>query len=298
MKTRNPRFQFRRAAQTAAVIAAFASTLVIAGSNSTTLPNGADLTVSIDSPVTSTEFEVPPGAATIDVTVTGTASVGLGEPDATFVYVMDVSGSTDQASGTCSTILQCEKEFLTQLNDAVIDSGSADEAGLVVFASSAAAADVSPDAGNQLIVAPDAANGGGTFIDQVVNSAFSDVSGGDGGVTQFSLRTVGQFTNCVAALQAALPIVQLSTNDTNVVVFVSDGMCSAGDLGAYDAAIAALEAENAVIHGIATGAGVCGDPNAISLERADNTADGCEQVPDPSDLPDIIPDLIGTTLEG
>jgi len=297
MTTNPQRLQFRRTVQVAVVLTALVTALVTAGSNSTTLPNGADLTVAITSPVTSTEFEVPPGQPTIDVTVTGTASIGLGEPDATFVYVMDVSGSTDQSSGSCSTILQCEKEFLTQLNDAVIDSGSADEAGLVVFASSAAAADVSPDGGNQLIVAPDAANGGGTFINQVVNSAFSDISGGDGGVTQFSPRAVGQFTNCVAALQAALPSVQASTNGTNVVVFVSDGLCSAGDLGDFDAAIAALEAENAVIHGIATGAGVCGDPNAISLERADNSADGCEHVPNPSDLPDIIPDLIGTTLE-
>jgi hypothetical protein len=291
------RFQFRRTVQVAVGMTALVSALVTAGSNSTTLPNGADLSVSITSPVTSTEFEVPPGAATIDVTVNGTASVGLGEPDATFVYVMDVSGSTDTGSGTgCSPTLQCEQQFLTALNDAVVDSGSADEAGLVVFATSAAAADVSPDPLNQLLVSPDASNGGGTFINQVVNSAFSDAFGGNGGVSLFSPRAVGNGTNCIAALQAALPVVQASSNDTNIVVVVSDGQCGGGDLGDFNAAIDALEAEGAMIQAIATGSGSCGVEGAISLETMDNTGT-CNFVPDPGDLPNIIPDLIGTSLD-
>jgi hypothetical protein len=136
---------------------ALLSMLAMAGSSSTTLPNGAALTVSIDDPVTSTEFEVPPGQPSIDVPVHGTASVVLGEPDATFVYVMDISGSTDGGSGTgCSPILDCEKKFLKALNQAVILSGSADEVGLAVFATSAATGDMSPAGGDQLIVAPDA----------------------------------------------------------------------------------------------------------------------------------------------
>ena len=88
------KLQFRRSLQAAVAMAAFVSVLVTAGSNSTTLPNGAELTVSITSPVTGTEFEVPPGQPSIDVPVSGTASVGLGDPDATFTYVIDVSGST------------------------------------------------------------------------------------------------------------------------------------------------------------------------------------------------------------
>src|SRR5262245_32229416 len=77
---------------------ALASMLAMAGSNRPSLPNGATLTVSIDDPVTSTEFEVPPGQPTINVSVHGTASIGLGEADGTFVYVMDLSGSTDTGS--------------------------------------------------------------------------------------------------------------------------------------------------------------------------------------------------------
>jgi hypothetical protein len=66
-----------------AVPVALLAVWVWAGSSSTNLPNGASLAVSIDDPVTSTEFIVPHDAATIDVDVTGTASVGLGPPDAT-----------------------------------------------------------------------------------------------------------------------------------------------------------------------------------------------------------------------
>ena len=91
---------------------AFVSALVTAGSNSTTLPNGAELTVSITSPVTSTEFEVPPGQPSIDVPVSGTASVGLGDPDATFVYVIGRLGQHRRRIGNgCSPYRTVRKEF-------------------------------------------------------------------------------------------------------------------------------------------------------------------------------------------
>jgi hypothetical protein len=302
MTTRKGELQFRRTIQAALLMAAFVSVLVTAGSNSTTLPNGADLTVSITSPVTSTEFEVPPGQPSIDVPVSGTASVGLGDPDATFVYVMDVSGSTDNGSGTgCAPVLECEQEFLTALNQEVIASGSADETGFVVFADSAAAADVSPAAGNQLLVAPDAPGAPPLHIEQVIESTFSEF-GGNGGVTLFAPHTVGVSTYCTAGLEAALPVVQASTNTNNVVVFVSDGQCDntgGGGIAAFDAAVAALVAENAVIHAVVTGTGnACGDPDNMTLARMARDSDGtCTFVEDPGTLPDIIPDLIGTTLE-
>ena len=297
--TNSRRFQFRRTLQAAVVMTAFISVLVTAGSSSTQLPNGADLTVSIDSPLTSTEFEVPPGVPSIDVPVTGTASVGLGDPDATFVYVIDVSGSTDTGSGTgCSPVLQCEQEFAAALNQAVIDSGSADEAGIVVFASSAAAADVSPAAGTQLLVAPDAPGAPPTYINQVIESTFS-IASDHGGVNLFTPHNVGLTTNCTAGLQAALPVVQASTNTQNVVVFVSDGQCDPTGLAAFDAAIAALVAENAVIHTVVTGTGnACGDPNDQTLARiAANSGGTCTFVEDPGNLPDIVPNLIGTSLD-
>ena len=80
---------------------------------STTLANGATLDVEILIPSDGQEFKVPAGQPTINVNVNGTASIGLGEPDATLVYVIDVSGSTGVGGGTgCAPILACEKAIV------------------------------------------------------------------------------------------------------------------------------------------------------------------------------------------
>ena len=272
------------------------SMVALAGSSSTQLPNGAELTVSIDDPLTSTEFKVPNDQPTISVDVTGTASVGTGEADATFIYVIDVSGSTDDGSGTgCSPILDCEQKFVKELNQAVIADGSVDEVGVVVYADSAATADMSSDAGDQIIITPDADG----FVNTVVNSTFSDFFGGDGGVAQFTNKAVGQFTNCEAALQSALTVVNASSNGTNVVIFVSDGLCNEGGAIADD--IANLANAGAVINSIAAGTGSdCdSDPEGLGSlqDMANGTGGQCFERDDPGELPDIIPSLIGTTLE-
>jgi hypothetical protein len=277
--------------------------LAMAGSNSTTLPNGAALTVSIDDPVTSTELEVPPGQPTINVPVSGTASIGLGEPDATFVYVIDVSGSTEFGSGTgCSPLLQCEKNFVNALNQAVVDSGSADEAGVAVFASSQATADMSPAGGDQLLVAPDAPGVPPFHVTTVVNSTFSN-DGADGGVGQFTNKLVGFQTNCTGGLQSALTIVNASSNGTNVVVFVSDGLCddTGGNEAAFDAAVANLAAAGAVVHTVAAGTGSSCDDHEPGFDRtlrdiSNGTGGTCFHDDDAGALDSIIPLLIGSTL--
>ena len=62
----------------AVIVGALALTAMpaFAGSNSTTLPNGAQLTVSIDSPADGTEFLAD--GAPVSVPVSGTASIGVG----------------------------------------------------------------------------------------------------------------------------------------------------------------------------------------------------------------------------
>jgi hypothetical protein len=272
----------------------------LAGSNSTTLPNGANLQVSIDDPVTSTEFLIPTGDPSRGVDVSGTASVGLGEPDATLVDVMDVSGSTDVGFGTgCAPILGCEQQFVTALNQAAVASGSVDEVGVAVFATSAATADMSPAGGDQVIVAPDADN----FVNTVVNSTFS-VFGGNGGVAQFTNKVVGVETNYTAGLQKALDVVNASSNSVNIVVFVSDGVSTEG-AGGFAAAVAALAAAGAVVNSVALGSEASGgaDINCSSgtggtlQQMADGTGGTCFDIDDPGALPLIIPDLISTSLD-
>ena len=278
------------------LVLALTTGTALAGSNSTNLPGGAALAVSIDNPLTSTEFLLAEGSNTRDVVVSGTASVGEGMPNATMVYVIDVSGSTDAGGGTgCSPILQCEKNFVNNLNGAVITTGSVGNVGTVVFADSAAAADMAGDASDQLLVAPDLDSN----VSTVVNSAFSDVGGGNGGVTQYSLREVGQFTNFAAGLQSALVVLGASTDPVKRVVFMSDGLSNRGTLADFNNAVAALAGLGAVVDSVAVGAGSsCTGGDIGTLEAmALGTGGTCTPVPDPGTLPDIIPLLVQPYLD-
>ena len=55
--------------------------------------------MSIDSPADGTQFLAD--GAPVQVPVSGTASIGLGTPQATIVYVLDASGSTGNPGGAC-----------------------------------------------------------------------------------------------------------------------------------------------------------------------------------------------------
>jgi len=268
------------------------ATTAFAGSNSTTLPRGADLTVSIDSPLTGWEFLIPTGDAGRDVTIDGTASIGQGEPDATFVYVLDGSGSTALGSGTgCSPILGCEKVFFTGLNAAVIANGSADEAGLVVFGEGAVIADMTPGGGDDPLTDPNAGPGD---VNTVINSADSN-----GGVGQFTAKSSGgNGTNFSAAVAAATTVVGASSNSVNIVVFVSDGGSNMGG-GTFAANLAALAGTGAVVYTVAIGTGnTCATGSDGTLQQiADATGGTCSEIVDPGDLPSIIPDLISTSLD-
>ena len=259
-----------------AVALALGTTLLIAGSNSTSLSNGAQLAVSITSPTTGDEFEVPPGVPTINVGVTGSASVGLGEPDASFIYIMDTSGSTGGGSGTgCSPVLNCEKQFFVALNNAVAADGSTDEVGFVTFDTNASIHDMQTAAGFQNFTLPSDPN-----VASVINAS-----------------VIGGVTNCTDALSKALTLVTASSNSVNNVVFASDGLCNSG--GAVGPAAAALAATGAIVNSIAVGSGSNCTSNGGTGTLNQIAANGgqCYQVPDPGNLPDLISNLIGSTLQ-
>src|SRR5262249_23917961 len=117
----------------AVCVLALAASVTAANPGTATLSNGAQLSVSIGSPATGTEYSVPPAGSTVDVPVSGTASIGLGSPDASIVYVMDPSGSTGNPGGACGTVLACEKAFFVALNNAAVADGSVADVGLVQF---------------------------------------------------------------------------------------------------------------------------------------------------------------------
>lgn len=286
----------KRAALISVVPFVLVSTVAMADNpDTTTLPNGAELSVEIFNPITDQEFQVPaalgPGG-TIDVLTDGEASVGQGVPNIHMTFVIDVSGSTgvpNSCGGGLGDILDCEK---LAVNNVIADPNfvSILDVGVSVFAGNGQFADMTPAPGDDPLT--------GVFADAttVVNSTFS-VAGGNGGVAQFTPKGAGNVTNMTAGLVVANTSVGASGAGTKRVIFLSDGDANpAGSLAAFNAAALAL---GATIDSFAFGAGTsCGDPDAVSLQRMANLTGGiCTHIPDPANLPGLLPNLIATSLD-
>jgi len=281
----------RRVRLSVVVLGALALTAVpaFAGSASTTLPNGAQLSVSIDSPANGTEFLAD--GAPVPVPVSGTATIGVGPPQATIVYVFDASGSTLGSGGACGTILACEKAFFTSLNSAAIASGSVNQIGLGIFGADSVAADMTPAAGDVSLGAP---GDGNTAINSIVltNGGFNYEVG------QYTLKSGNaDGTNYAAGLQQALAILGASTDPKKFLVFASDGLSNLGSVADFNAAVASLAGSGVVANSIAIGASAsCTGGSVGDLQDIAVNGGQCFSVPDPNDLPDLIPNLIGSTL--
>ena len=270
-----------------------------------TLPGGTAIVVTITSPLDGQMFAVPPGG-TVDVSVFGTADIAMGiaRADTTLLYVIDNSGSTGAFGGAAcgeqqnadpqsiaNQIIDCELLAVKNLNTQAIALGSVDEVSMTVFAGGAVTADATPGAGDVAIITPnaDANAANGLDVDEVLNSVrTAELVGELGGFTQFAVKNHDIFgTSFFAAIQEMINVAGSATNPNVVGVFLSDGV--------GDSAAALLPNANIdVIHTFAVGVGaVC----AGTLKQiSDLTGGTCTQVPDPNNLPNIIPGLIGSTL--
>ncbi|MFC7489842.1 MULTISPECIES: hypothetical protein [unclassified Knoellia] len=282
----------RRACLTSGAALAVAALVVpaaVAGSTSGSLPNGAALTVSITSPVDGDSFIVPAGDTTVDVPLSGTASIATGAPSTSWIYVVDVSGSTELGCDATRTILTCEKAAVKGLNDLVVTDGSALESAVAAFGSGAATADMQAAAGDQRFTSPS-----GSDVDTVVDSLSA------GFIGQFTNRSIGSSsTNYAAGLQAASTLVAAASGSQVNVVFLSDGESNAGTLAAFNTALTSV-ATGATIYPFAVGSGSsCGGGSAGTLSAmASASGTTCFAVPDPADLPDVITNVTATTLTG
>lgn len=268
-----------------------------------TLPGGSPMSVDITSPADGAVFSVGD-----PIPVTGTAGVIPlePEPDTALVIVLDVSGSTSQlgctgdanGDGVDGTILDCEIQAALALVEAAADAQTVGEIGIVVFASTAAIADVGPGPGVQLLTAPDADenSNGIADLEEVLRSAFSNLPAG--GVTQFAPQSVGNLTGYGNAVERAFDVIAASTMPNQLVSFMSDGFNNQPPSVA--AAFAGAPA-GPVFHTFAVGAGAtCVNPNPLGdLEEIATTSGGnCTDVPDPADLPGILPTLVVANLNG
>ncbi|MCS7477632.1 hypothetical protein ACFFQW_46030 [Umezawaea endophytica] len=294
-----------RASRVAVVIVVAAALLtsprvVVAHDVGANLPGGTSIAVSVDTPVNGTVL--PPGP----VAVAGTASIGVGQPVAStgLVYVLDVSGSTDNPAITgCGgdqngdeapdRVLDCEIAAARALNGRAADARTVGGVGAVVFASEGATADVGSDEGDQLVTRPD----GGDIVG-MLTSLFSEF-GGNGGARRHSPRTVGVETNFAAGILKTTTVVSaLRDSDlpNQVVAFISDGQSTVeGDL---DAALATLP-QTASVYTFAVGAASsCDQPGTQgSLAHIAEKARGtCTKVDDIASLPTIVPGVIASRL--
>lgn len=283
----------RRARMTGGVVfavAALAAPMAAVGTTSGSLPNGAELTVGVTSPVDGDSFLVPAGDSTVDVPLSGTASIATGAPSTSWIYVVDVSGSTALACDGGRTVLTCEKQAVKGLNDLVVTDGSALESAVAVFATGSATADMQAAGGDQPFTTPS-----GTDVDTVVDSIH------DGGIGQFTARTTSSSgsTNFAAGLQAAASLVGSASGSRVNVVFLSDGQSNAGTIGQFDAALAAVSG-GATIYPFAVGGGSsCTGGSAGTLgDMAAASGTTCFAVPNPATLPDVIKNVTKTTLTG
>jgi len=273
----------------ALAVAALVAPAAVAGTQSGTLPNGAALTVGVTSPVDGDSFIVPAGDTTIDVPLSGTASIATGAPSTSWIYVVDVSGSTDLACDSTRTILTCEKVAVAGLNDLVVTDGSALESALAAFGSGSATADMSSAAGDQQFNDPASPE-----VDQVISSLQA------GRINLFTTKNVGDAaTNYAAGLQAAQSLVAAASGTQVNVVFLSDGESNAGTTAQFTSALSAVAA-GATIYPFAVGSSSsCGGGSVGTLNQmAAASGTTCSHVTNPANLPDVIKNVTATTLTG
>jgi len=296
---------------TLAVIAVFAFAATASATDSS-LPGGTSISVDITA---------PPDGATVngpDVSVTGTAAVGQGQPvpNTGLIYSIDGSGSTtDPAGGDCGPdqnpgdpeaaqdeIIDCEIAAVISLNTEVAGLGTVGQVGMQLWAGAPVTADATPGGGNDPLIAPgaDGPPSNGTLdVNEVLHSVrIASVVGQDSGFWQFSVNQTPDIfnTDFAEAAAAACTLAGTLSTPTKQVVFLSDGVANAGaDVTTV------LPCDGVVFNTFAVGSSssCTGDPSGLgSLQEIANLTGGsCFEVDDPTNLPEqIVPAIVQSQL--
>ena len=233
------------------------------------------------------------------------ATAFIGEMQAvenmTLIYVFDLSATTlvgdgcgnDQNDdGRGDTALDCEIAAATALNTQAIANGTVDEVGLVGFAAGAVNADLSEEAGEQLLIGPavdDDADGTPNIV-EAMQSAFSGARGRPVGFrihTEVSTETT--LTAYSAGITAACDALAQTENPNRLVIFLSDG--AQDNRGGEHVSTVLPCATPAVFQTFPTGAEASCEqlPPMGGLAEVANLTDGsCTAVNDLSQLPEIL----------
>lgn len=242
-----------------------------------TLPAGTSISVDNTSPVDGDQYLVPLGDTTATITDTGTAQVGGGAvpKDTSIVYVIDVSGSTNSSAG-----VDCD-------GDNIIDRRLRCEQ-VGALAVNTAAADPLSIVHDQAVVAFAA----GANVRQPLTTNSAAVA------NAINSLSPGGATNYQAGVNAAQAALASSTQPNRIVIFLSDGQPTTGNLAA-----APNFGPNTVVRAFAIGSpGVvsCSGPagqdlNAVAAKGG--AGSGCQQVSDPSQLGALVTQAVGSSLD-
>lgn len=277
------------------------------------LPGDTPISVDITTPADGAVL--PPGPAT----VTGKAAIGQGtaHADTALTYVLDVSGSTTAGNGGCSgdqngdkvdpnpdDILDCEIAAAKELNNQAIRLATVDKVSVVVFGTDADTADLDAEEGDLVITDPEADgdHNGLRDVDEVLSSVHNrpgeNRPNPAGGVQKFTSRSVGGgFTNFFEGITSAKLAAAAAETPRRIVVFMSDGLNNLGrDI---DDLLDDAREKGIVFHTFAIGPNTaCGSPvvgNTLAKIAA-KTNGTCEPVSTMSELPDVLPKVIGSRL--
>lgn len=298
------------------------STILAASAADSNLPGGTSISVEVTTPAEGAA--IPETDATI--ALGGTASIGEGAAVANtlVVYVLDISGSTTNSSGCggningdsyTNSVLDCEIASAIALNQEAAAGGTVGEVGVVVFGGStspspypsAAAGDVNPTAGIQLITGPatDFNNNGSPDVVETLRSARTNSLQALTVFTPLPQPQIsGSWTDYSAGIQAALQVVSASSMPNKLVIFMSDGQVTAGDPVA--SLQAAVEASGALFNTFAVGnaaiitcdtPGTGGRGTLRDVAKLSDPDGQCYEVGDVAQLPDILPTVLASTLE-
>jgi len=210
--------------------------------NVMTIAGGAELELNAMFPQQCSVYQADAGGAGAQVAFAGTATAREGTvmKDTSIVFVIDRSGSTcDQTNIGCSSyenfdlqeddILDCEIAAVLDTVAKVRSEGTVAQVGLVSFSSNL-----------------------GNIIASNVDLELTDIaipSGDTLHAIEDSIRDVdcGGSTNYAAAVKSACDVIDQSTTEHNLVIYLSDGIAlQGGDVGSYCS-------NHAVFHTIALG---------------------------------------------
>ena len=241
----------------------------------------------------------------LDPTGLAKGAVDLRSNEFNFVAVIDLSQSTidgrpgcgedEDGDGRVGSVVDCEiVAVLSVLDEIRVAGGDATRVGMVGFSASAAAADVHPDEGVQLLTGIDTdADGSGTAdIADVLRSVEPTEFDRRPMIHAFTEYELLHGTNYHDAAEAACSVVATAASEApdvpTIVAFFSDGNSIFG--GGVDDV---LPCGNATFHTIAVGTGAqctTGSPSLASL--SDLTGGICSAITDPTELPDLLPAIL------